>query len=329
MRDTLNRRHCLSLLAALGAAHALPARAQSDFPTRPIRLLVPFSAGGSPDLLARVIGLQLGRQMGQNVVVENRLGANGILAGEAVANAPPDGYTLLVTTGSHAINPSIYKKLPYDTLADFAPVSLFTVAPALTLVVSPNSPIKSFQDFLALARKPDGNVSFGSPGTGNTLHLAGELLNATAGTHMLHVPYKGAAPALNAVMAGEVTACFLSTTAATLAVKAGQVRPLAVTSAQRIGAFPSVPTMAESGVQGIDYNGGWVGVFAPGKTPRPVVQKLCTEINKAMQVPEVRDKMVSWDSPPANLSPEEFGRFFQAEMDKFARIVKVANVPMQ
>lgn len=325
----IQRRHCLAALGALGAARLAPAFGQPDFPSRPIKLLVPFSAGGSPDLLARVIAAQAGRQMGQGIVVENRLGANGIVAADAVAKAVPDGYTLLVTTGSHAINPSIYKSLPYDTLADFAPVSLFSVAPALTLVVHPESPAKTFRDFLELARKPDGNVSFGSPGTGNTLHLAGELLNATAGTRMLHVPYKGAAPALNAVMAKEVTACFLSTTAATLAVRGGQVRPLAVTSARRIAAFPDVPTMAESGVPEMDYNGGWVGLFAPGKTPQPVVHRLSTEINRAMQTAEVREKMLSWDSPPASETPETFARFFRQEMDKFAHIVKVANVPMQ
>lgn len=325
----INRRHCLTALGALGASQLLPAAAQQDFPNRAIKLLVPFSAGGSPDLLARVIAVQAGKQMGQGVVVDNRLGANGIVAAEAVARAAPDGYTLLVTTGSQAINPSMYKSLPYDTLADFAPVSLFTVAPALTLVVAPDSPMKNFKDFLDVARRPDGNVSFGSPGNGNTLHLAGELLNAMAGTRMLHVPYKGAAPALNAVIAKEVTACFLSTTAATMAVKSGQVRPLAVTSAKRITAFPEVPTMAESGVPEMDYNGGWVGVFAPGKTPAPVVRKLSQEINRAMQEPQVKDKMLSWDSPPAAYSPDEFAQFFRQEMDKFARIVKLANVPLQ
>lgn len=325
----IHRRHCLAALGALGASHLLPAFGQQDFPSKPIKLLVPFSAGGSPDLLARLIAAQAGKQMGQGVVVENRLGANGIVAAEAVARAAPDGYTLLVTTGSQAINPSIYKSLPYDTLADFAPVSLFSVAPALTLVVAPDSPIKTFKEFLELARRPDGNVSFGSPGTGNTLHLAGELLNVMAGTRMLHVPYKGAAPALNAVMGKEVTACFLSTTAATMAVRAGQVRPLAVTSAKRIAGFPDVPTMAESGVPDMDYNGGWVGVFAPGKTPAPIVQKLSAEINRAMQEPQVKEKMLSWDSPPASYAPDEFGRFFRQEMDKFARIVKLANVPMQ
>ena len=324
-----NRRHCLAYLGALPATLAQPVRAQGDFPNRPLRLLVPFSAGGSPDLMARLIAAQAGKQLGQTIVVDNRLGANGIVAGEAVANAVPDGHTLLVTTGSHAINPSIYKKLPYDTLNDFAPVALFSVAPALTLVVSPSSPARTFKDFLELARKPESKVSFGSPGTGNTLHLAGELLNSMAGTTMLHVPYKGAAPALQAVMAGEVTACFLSTTAAVIAVKAGQVRPLAVTSAQRINAFPDVPTMAESGVPGMDYNGGWVGLFAPGKTPKPIVQRLSLEVNRALQTAEVKDKLLSWDSPPVTSTPDEFARFVLAEIDKFARIVKQANVPMQ
>lgn len=314
---------------ASGLVLAAPSRAQTDYPHKAIRMLVPFSAGGSPDLMGRLIANQLTRQMGQGVVVDNRLGANGIVATEAVANAPADGYTLLLTTGSHVINPSIYRKLPYDTFADFAPVGLLSVAPALTLVVNPQSPLRSIREFLAQARQPGTSISYGSPGTGNTLHLAGELLNLMASTQMLHVPYKGAAPALNAVMAGEVTACFLSTAAATLAVKAGQVRPLAVTSAQRIAAFPDVPTLAESGVAGFDYNGGWIGVLAHAKTPRPILARLQSEVAKALQVSEVRDKLNSWESPPSTLSAEEFGKFMLAENEKFSRIVKQANIPQQ
>jgi tripartite-type tricarboxylate transporter receptor subunit TctC len=324
---TLTRRALIAAAGGLALSDAL--RAQTDYPSKAIRMLVPFSAGGSPDLMGRLIANQLTRQMGQGVVVDNRLGANGIVATEAVANAPADGYTVLLTTGSHVINPSIYRKLPYDSFADFAPVGLLSVAPALTLVVSPQSSIRSIRDFLTQARQPGTTISYGSPGTGNTLHLAGELLNLMAGTHMLHVPYKGAAPALNAVMAGEVTACFLSTAAATLAVKGGQVRPLAVTSSQRIGAFPEVPTLAESGIAGYDYNGGWIGVLAHARTPRPILTRLQSEVAKALQVQEVKDKLNSWESPPSTLSAEEFGKFLQTEHDKFARIVKQANIPLQ
>ena len=323
--------HRRALLAcpALALLPHLAAHAQQGLPTKPIRMLVPFSAGGSPDLLARVIAQQITKQSDISVVIENRLGANGIIATEVVALAPPDGTTLLFSTGSHTINPSIYKKLPYDTLKDFAPVTLVTIAPALTLVVSPTFPAKNIKEFLVMARDKDSKVSFGSPGLGNTLHLAGELLNNLAGTQMLHIPYKGAAPALQAVMAGEVSATFLSTTAAIIAIKAGQVRPLAVTSATRIASLPDVPTIAESGVPGFDYNGGWMGVFAPAKTPRDMVQRLSAEINKAMQAPEVRDKMLAWDSKPLGTTPEEFARFVQDDIEKFARIVKVARVPMQ
>lgn len=323
----ISRRHTLAAMAAFGWAGM--AAAQQDYPNRPIRLLIPFSPGGSPDLLGRLVAQQLGTQLKQTIVVENRLGANGLIAADAVAKAAPDGYTLLLITGSHAINPSVYKKLPYDTFNDFAPVSLLSIAPALVLVVNRDFPAKNINEFLALARNPNNNVTFGSPGIGNTLHLGGELVNAMAGTKMMHVPYKGAAPALQAVMSGEVSACFLSTTAAVLAVKAGQVRPLAVTSAQRIAPFPDVPTLAESGVPGIDYNGGWSAIFAPAKTPRPIVELLSSEIAKALQTPEVKEKMLSWDSAPVGSTPEELQRFLAAEVDKFARIVKQANVPMQ
>ena len=324
----MTTRRDLLLLSSLAIAVPPLARAQA-FPSKAVRLLVPFSAGGSPDLLARLVAQQLAKQIGQSVVVENRLGANGIVATEAVFNSAPDGHTLLFSTGSHTINPSIYKKLPYDTVRDFAAVSQLTIAPGLTLVVGPKFQAKTIAEFIALARSKDGNVSFGSPGVGNTLHLAGELLNITAGTRMLHVPYKGAAPALAAAIGGEVSAVFLSTAAAIIAIKAGQVRPLAVTSTQRIASLPDVPTLAEAGVAGFDYNGGWMGVFAPGKTPREVVQKLSSEIARALQVPEVKEKMLGWESPPLGTTPEEFTKFVNEDIEKFARIVKAAQVPMQ
>ena len=324
----LTRRDILAL-SSFALLPVATTHAQQGLPLKPIRLLVPFSAGGSPDLLARLIAQQVTKQSDISVVIDNRLGANGIIASEATSLAAPDGTTLLFSTGSHTINPSIYKKLPYDTLRDFAPVTLITIAPALTLVVNPTFPAKNFREFLAMARAKETKISFGSPGLGNTLHLAGELLNSMGGTHMLHVPYKGAAPALNAVISGEVSATFLSTTAAIIAIKGGQVRPLAVTSANRITSLPDVPTIAESGIPGFDYNGGWMGVFAPAKTPKDLVQRLSMEFNRAMQAPEVRDRMVAWDSKPLGTTPEEFARFVQEDIEKFARIVKVAQVPMQ
>jgi tripartite-type tricarboxylate transporter receptor subunit TctC len=324
----MTTRRDLLLMGSLAIAVPPLARAQA-FPSKPVRLLVPFSAGGSPDLLARLVAQQLSKQIGQSVVVENRLGANGIVATEAVHNSVPDGHTLLFSTGSHTINPSIYKKLPYDTVRDFAAVSQLTIAPGLTLVVGPKFSARNIAEFIALAKSKDGNVSFGSPGVGNTLHLAGELLNISAGARMLHVPYKGAAPALAAAIGGEVSAVFLSTAAAIIAIKAGQVRPLAVTSTQRIAALPDVPTLAESGVSGFDYNGGWMGVFAPGRTPREVVHKLSSEIARALQVPEVKEKMLGWESPPLGTTPEEFSKFVSEDIEKFARIVKAAQVPMQ
>ncbi len=317
------------LAALLGLATTGVAVSQAGFPDRPVRLLIPFSAGGTPDLIGRLVGEQLARQLGQAVIIDNRLGANGIIAADAVARAAPDGYTLLLNTGSQAINPSIYKKLPFDSSKDFAPVSLMMLAPALVLVVNNNFPAKTAKEFLALAKTPDSNISYGSPGIGNTLHLAGELLNHMAGLHMLHIPFKGAAPALNAVMAGDVSACFLSTTAALIAVKGNQVRPLAVTSAKRIDTMPDVPTLAESGVAGFDYNGGWIAIFAPGKTPAPIVHSLSASIAKALQVPKVRDQLLQWDSPAVGSTPEELDRFVQTETERFARIVKLANVPMQ
>ena len=326
----LDRRQLIHRGVAAGlAAAGYGAASAQELPTGTIRLLVPYSPGGTPDLIARLVGQQLAEQAGVSLVVENKLGANGIIASETLARAKPDGSTLLLQTGSHAINPSIYKKLPYDSVQDFAPVSLLAVAPALVLVVSPQFEAKTFKEFLAMARKPGSQITFGSPGLGNTLHLAGELLKVKAGVKMLHVPYKGAAPALQAVMSGDVSATFLSTVAALNAIKGGQVRPLAVTSATRLTSLPDVPTIAESGVPGFDYNGGWMGIFAPAGTPPATVKRLSQEFAKALEAPAVREKMLGWDLPPIGSTPAEFASFLQAETKKFAAIVEQAQVPRQ
>ncbi|MDQ2735304.1 MAG: tripartite tricarboxylate transporter substrate binding protein [Pseudomonadota bacterium] len=316
------------VLSAAAAALPRAVSAQPSFPTRPIRIIVPFSAGGSPDLVARLLAPELGKKLGQTVIVENRTGANGMIAGGVVFHAPPDGYTLLLDTGSHVINPSLYKKMPFDTFEDFEAVSVLGIAPCLTLVVNPKTGAKDIQEFLALARQPN-KITYGSPGIGNTLHLIGELINKQAGTHMQHVPYKGAAPALAAVMSGEISACFLSATAAIIAVHNGQVRPLAVTSAKRVPFFPSVPSFAESGVPGIDYNGGWNAIFASARTPKPIVDKLSAEIAQSLETPAIREQLIAWGTPPVGGTPEAANRFMLAEFHKFAEIIKSANVTVE
>ncbi|MBN9408247.1 MAG: tripartite tricarboxylate transporter substrate binding protein [Burkholderiales bacterium] len=320
----INRRHCLATLGALAGAHALPVWAQADFPNRPIRLLVPFAAGGAPDVLARLITQSVTQSAGYNFVIDNRPGGNGIIATDAVAKAAADGYTLLYTTGSHTINSHVYKKLPYDVLRDFTGVTQVRTAPGVVLVVTPGLPAQNMAEFIALAK--NGKVAFGSPGVGNTLHLPGELLNVMAGTKLLHVPYKSAAPALNAVIGGEIQAAFLSVTAALPPMKAGQVRALAVTSPQRLPGLADVPTIAESGVPGYEIDGGWQGFFAPAGTPPAVVQKLSAELARAIQSPDISRRIVSDASVPIGNTPDEFNRFVAADAQRVGKLVKAVGI---
>ncbi|MEN9417314.1 MAG: hypothetical protein RI988_934 [Pseudomonadota bacterium] len=300
------------------------ARAQAGFPSRPVRLVMPFAAGGAPDVIARALAVQLGKQLGQNVFVENKLGANGIIASQEVVRATPDGHTLLIVTGSHTTNPSIYRRLPYDTLKDFAPVTQITTTPGLVLVVNPRLPIRTPEAFIEAAKS--GSVAFGSPGVGNSLHLPGELLNAQAGTKLLHVPYKGAAPAVNAVIGGEIQAAFLTPSAASPIVKSGQVRAVAVTSANRLPMFGDVPTFNESAVPGFIYSGAWMGVVAPGGTPVGIAQRLAQEFRKALQVPELSSRLTTEGSEIVASSPEEFSRFLVQDMARFAELVRKAGI---
>lgn len=322
----MHRRHWLAATALAGLPVSSLTRAQTDdFPSRPVRILMPFAAGGAPDVIARLVSQQLSKLWNQSVVVENRTGANSIVAAEAVAKSPANGYTLLFTTGSHTTNPSIYRKLPFDTQRDFVPVTQVVTTQALVLVVNPQLPIKSVADFIAAGRA--GKIAYGSPGVGNTLHLPGELLNVRTGTKLLHVPYKGAAPALTAVIGGEIQAVFLTPTAALPVIKANQVRPLAVTSAARVALFPDVPSLAESGVPDFDYSGGWMGVFAPGKTPPEVVKKIADGVRQALKVPEVATRISSESSTGVGSTPEEFARFVKEDIERYAAIVRAANIP--
>ena len=294
--------------------------AADDYPDRSIRIVLPFAAGGGPDVIARLLANQLSKQLNQSVIVDNKPGGNAIVATEFVAHSRPDGYTLLLTTGSHTTNPTIYKKLPYDSVADFAPISLLRVTSGFVFVVTPNSAYKNLRELIVAAKS--GQVFYGSPGIGNSLHLPGELLNVMAATNMQHVPYKGAAPALNAVMAGEIQATFQSVTAALPSIKAGLVRPIAVTSSKRLPALPDVPTFSEAGVPGYIFAGGWQGILAPAGTPPKIINKLAVEMKIALNSPELRDKILSEDASPVGNSPEEFAVFLVQDTATSKKIIQ-------
>ncbi len=319
----LNRRHTV-LTLALGPFLAGTAQAQGGYPSRPIRLLIPFAAGGAPDVVARALAQQLGQQLGQGVVADNKPGGNSIIATDVVAKAPADGYTLLFSTSSHTINPFVYKKLPFDTFTDLAPVSLLKRTPGLVLVVGPGAKATNLKDFIAEAK--GGKLAFGSPGIGNPQQLPGEQLNIMAGTKLLHVPYRGGNLALNAVMGGEIACAFVSVISAKGPLDAGQVRALGVTSAQRLSALPNVPTIAESGVPGYEMDGGWQGVFAPAGTPKDTIARLAAEIHKAVNEPLVATRIRADDSEPVGSTPEEFAKFLRQDAERMGKIVKTVGI---
>ena len=296
-----------------------------SYPTRPIRIVVPFAAGGTADVIARVVANEVGAQFGQPFVLDNRGGANGIIGTDIVAKAPPDGHTLLHVTASFVINPNTYTTLPYDIFKDFEPVTNVVLGTGYLLLLHPAVAANNVKELIALAR--DGKVSYSSPGVGNTLHLAAELFSVRAGVKLLHVPYKGVAPALNAVLAGEVQATFIPATIAAALVKAGRAKALAFTGAARLPALPQVPTMNEAGVPNLELTGSWHGWFAPGKTPTGVVSKLHAEVAKALRVPRVRESLVTGGYEPDGSSPAAFKKFLRVEYERYAEMVKVANVP--
>jgi len=272
------------------------------------------------------VGTQLANQTGQPFVVENRPGANGIPGTEAVAKATPDGYTLLVVSASFAVNPSIYKSLPYDTLKDFAPVSNLCALDAFILTVNPAVPANSVQELIKLARQPDTKLAYGSPGIGNTIHLAGALFNARAGTNMTHIPYKGGGPAVTALLGGEIQAMFANTTLALSHIKAGKLRALGVTGHSRLPYLPDVPTMTEAGVPGMEISAGWFGLFAPANVPSEVIAKLATEVRAAMSERTVRERLETQGLVPVGNTPEEFKAYVVSEIGAYAEMVRLAGV---
>ncbi len=312
------------LLAALLVAGAAATAQAQTYPSKPIRMIVPFPPGGTTDILARAIGAELTKAWGQPVVIENRPGAGGNIGSEAVAKSPGDGYTLLMgTVGTHGINPSLYKKMPYDAVKDFAPVTLVALVPNI-LVVHPSVPAKSVAELIALAKKQPGKLTYASSGNGTSIHLSGALFESLTGVQMVHVPYKGSAPAVTDLLGGQVNMMFDNMPSALPHVKAGKLRPLGVTSAKRSPAVPDVPTIAEAGVKGYEAS-SWFGVLAPAGTPKDIVAKLNAEIAKSLGTPEMKEKLSSQGAEPVGNTPEQFGAFIRAEIDKWAKVVKASG----
>lgn len=315
----------LSALLMCAAAPRSQAAATPDYPVRPIRLIVPFSAGGSIDILARMMGQGLTRALGQSVVVDNRAGAGGIIGVEAVARANPDGHTLLMGhIGTQAIHPALYPKLPYDPVKDFAPISLLSMAPNL-LLVHPTLPVKSLQELIALSKAQPRRLNYGSGGVGGSTHMSAELFMMMAGVEWVHVPYKGGAPALAATLGGEVSILFNNVVTAAPHVKAGRLRALAVTSRQRSRVVPELPSIAEAGVPGYDYV-SWYGLLGPAAMPRTIIEKLNSEVRHVMNAEAVVVQLAADGAEVATGTPAEFAAYIKRESARWADVIRKAGI---
>ena len=333
MTDAL--RFSCSLLVAAGvltALDVLPARAQTEaaapaYPSKPIRFIVPWVAGGGTDIVARIITQPLAENLGQQIVIDNRPGANGVIGAEIAAKAPPDGYTMVLHAVEHFINASVYRDLPYDTVKDIAPVTLVATH-YLVLIVSPTAPTKSVAELVALAKSKPQQVNFGSWGNGSLAQLSGELLKTMAKVDMTHVPYKGAPQAATDIMAGRINFMFTTMPTGLPFVQAGKLRALAVTSTQRLPFLPDVPTMIESGYPGFEVQ-SWRALFVPAGTPAYIINKLHDQVVKVMEMPEVRQRVLTAGFGVVTSTPGELGKFSRAELAKWAKVVKDAGVRVE
>lgn len=309
---------CSAMLAA-GVALAQP------YPAKPVRLVVPFSAGGGTDTTARVMAQKLSDAWGQQVIVDNRPGASGMIGADIVAKAAPDGYAVLVSSISEVTtNQNVYSKMTYKPERDLVPVTLAAVTPLL-LVVHPSLPAKSVREWIALAKSRPGQLTYSTPGTGSVHHLAGELFKITVKVDIIHVPYKGAAPAVIDLLGGQVSSSFTGMPPAVPHVKAGKLRALAVTTLKRSPATPEVPTMVQAGVPGFDVS-NWFGVFVPAGTPPDVIFKLNSDMARALKTPDVKERLAPLGAEPVGNSTEEFARFWRAEIAKYAKVIKESKV---
>ena len=320
LHHTTRRTLLASLAVAAAGALPLGALAQ-NFPTKPITIIVPFSAGGTTDILARIVGQGLTTELGQSVVVDNKPGAGGKIGGSLAAKAAADGYTLFMgTVGTHAINQSLYKKMPFDPVKDFAPLSRVATVPNL-LVAHPSQPFKTVKEMIAYAKANPGKITFGSPGSGASPHVSGELFKSMTGTDLLHIPYKGSAPAMTDLLGGQTSVMFDNMPSAIQHVRSGKLRPIAVTTAKRSPELPDVPTIAEAGVPGYEAT-SWFGMFAPAGTPKPVLDKLHAALIKVLNQADVKKKIAEQGGDVVAETPEQFAAFIQAESVKWGKVVK-------
>ena len=307
-------------VAAAGFGAAAPAAAQ-NFPTKAITIVVPFSAGGTTDILARIVAQPLGAELGQSVVIDNRAGAGGNIGAAIAAKAPADGHTLFMgTVGTHAINASLYKKLPYDPIKDFAPLSRVASVPNL-LVAHPSRPYKTIKELIEYGKAHPGKVNYASAGSGSSIHLSGELFESMAKVGMVHIPYRGSAPAVNDLLAGQVDIMFDNMPSAIQHVRAGKLRAIAVTTSKRSDQLPQVPTIAESGVPGYEAT-SWFGLFTNAGTPAPVVAKLNAALAKVLAQPDVKKRIAEQGGMIQTETPEQFAAFIQAESQKWGKVVR-------
>jgi tripartite-type tricarboxylate transporter receptor subunit TctC len=317
------------LAMAIAASVGFSTAPAQSWPSKPVRIIVPFPPGGTTDIVARSLGVELQKMWGQPVIIENRAGAGGNVGAEAVAKSPNDGYTLLMgTVGTHAINAPLFahagNKMPFDPVKDFVPITLAAGVPNV-MVVNPKVPVNSVSEFIAYAKANPGKLNMASSGNGTSIHLTGELFKTMTGTYMVHLPYRGSAPAVSDLLAGNTDVMFDNLPSALPHIKAGKLKALAVTSRARSSALPNVPTIEEAAkLNGFDAS-SWFGLFAPAGTSRTIVDKIHADVAKALAVPEVRERFVAQGAQPGGTTPDQFAAFIRAETDKWTKVVKISN----
>jgi tripartite-type tricarboxylate transporter receptor subunit TctC len=294
-----------------------------SYPVKPVRVVIPWPPGGSNDIVGRIVVQKLSEMTGQQFIVDNRGGAAGTIGADLVAKSPPDGYTIMVHSATHVANPHLYGKLPYDTLKDFVGVAPLSVQIGM-LIVHPSLPVKTVKELIALAKTKPGQITYSSSGNGSFVHLTMAMFNAMAGIKMTHVPYKGGGPAAVSIASGETQAQIGTIGAVLQQIKSGRVRPLAVTSDYRVEAFPNVPTLAEAGVPGYEFT-AWIGMLAPGGTPKAIVDKLNADVNKVLRMPDVVSTLKSQTLDPLIMTPEQFARRLRSDYDKYEKVIKLTG----